>query len=71
VSNSLLERLRDIGADPARLHVMRNGVDLETFQPMPKAVCRAELGIPNDALMLMAVGHLVELKGHRLMIEAL
>jgi glycosyltransferase involved in cell wall biosynthesis len=58
------------GVDPARLHVMRNGVDLQRFRPLPQAEVRAELGLIGGPILL-SVGHLVERKGHHLAIEAL
>lgn len=71
VCSALIESLAGLGADPARLHVMRNGVDLERFRPWPRRQARRELGLPEDGLLLLSVGHLVERKGHHLAIEAL
>lgn len=61
------------GIDAGRLHVFRNGVDLQRFQPLPAAAMRAALaaqGITGSPLLL-SVGHLVERKGHHIAIEAL
>jgi glycosyltransferase involved in cell wall biosynthesis len=52
------------------LHALINGVDLTRFQPQPVAAARQRLGLPAGPILLM-VGHLVELKGHRLAIDAL
>ncbi len=71
VSQALVDGLAALGVPPSRLHVMRNGVDLERFTPLPRAECRAALGLPADARVLLSVGNLVELKGHHLAIEAL
>ena len=57
-------------ADPAKLHVMRNGVDLERFRPEPQAEARAKLGW-GAGHWLLSVGHLIERKGHHIAIEAL
>jgi glycosyltransferase involved in cell wall biosynthesis len=70
VSRALVDVLHGWGMEPARLHLMRNGVDLQRFRPMPQQQARQELGL-DGAPLLLAVGNLVELKGHRLMIEAL
>lgn len=70
VSSALVDILRGWGVDASRLHVMRNGVDLERFTPLPQAEMRQALGVSGSPV-LIAVGNLVELKGHRLMIEAL
>ena len=71
VCAALMDVLRDLGADGAGLHVMRNGVDLERFSPLNQAACRKELGLPHNTQVLLSVGHLVERKGHHLAIEAL
>lgn len=70
VCKALMDRLAELGADPAKLHVLRNGVDLERFRPEEKALARRKLGLPDQTLLL-SVGHLVELKGHHIAIEAL
>jgi glycosyltransferase involved in cell wall biosynthesis len=70
VCAALMDVLRGWGHDPARLHVMRNGVDLERFRPLPQAAMRAELGL-EGAPLLLSVGHLIERKGHGVAIEAL
>lgn len=70
VSAALQEKLVALGIPRDRTRVLRNGVDLERFTPMDRALARRELGLP-DALTFVCVGHLVELKGHRLVIEAL
>lgn len=70
VCAALMDELRKLGADGSKLHVMRNGVDLQRFRPLPRETLRAELGLPTGTLLL-SVGHLVERKGHHLAIDAL
>lgn len=70
VSRALTEAMRDLGMPPDRLHVMRNGIDLERFRPLPPSEMRAALGIGGQPVIL-SVGNLVPLKGHDLAIEAL
>ncbi len=70
VCAALVEVLRGWGIDPQRLHVMRNGVDLQRFAPQPAAGARSALGVDGMPL-LVSVGHLIERKGHHLVIEAL
>ncbi|HQD16141.1 MAG TPA: glycosyltransferase, partial [Ottowia sp.] len=70
VSQALVERMRALSFDPARLHVLRNGVDLERFQPQPAAQAREALGI-RGAPVLLTVGNLHEHKGQHLAIDAL
>jgi glycosyltransferase involved in cell wall biosynthesis len=71
VCEALMQRLGSLGAEGSRLRVMRNGVDLERFKPLPQSECRRELGLPEDGPLLLSIGHLVELKGHHLVIDAL
>jgi len=69
VSAALVERMRQLRLDGGRLHVMRNGVDAQRFQPLPMARARAELGL-SGAPVILSVGNLQEYKGQRLVVEA-
>ncbi|MCW2313672.1 glycosyltransferase family 4 protein [Rhodoferax antarcticus] len=71
VCQALVDSLSDLGADPAKLHTLRNGVDLQRFVPEARADARQRLGLPVDAKLLLSVGHLIERKGHHLAIAAL
>lgn len=71
VCQALMDRLRELGGDPAKLHTLRNGVDLQRFVPEPRDVARERLGLRRDANYLLSVGHLIERKGHHIAIEAL
>ena len=63
-----LEMVR-LGMDGARIHTLRNGVDLDLFYPEPRAATRERLDV--HGFTLLSVGHLVELKGHEHAIAAL
>ena len=70
VSSALGARLVELGADPARVHVLRNGVDLTLFRPPPdRQAARRVLGLTGPTLL--SVGHLIERKGHDRVIGAL
>ena len=71
VSADLVRQLVALGADPSKCHTIRNGVDLERFVPLDRVESRAALGLPAQGRLLLMVGHLVELKGHHLVIELL
>ncbi|MBS0293706.1 MAG: glycosyltransferase family 4 protein [Proteobacteria bacterium] len=71
VSQALMDRLAELGADRAKLNTLRNGVDLERFVPEDRAEARQHLGLPVQGNYLLSVGNLVELKGHHITIEAL
>ncbi len=71
VCAALVDVLRTWGVRGDRLHVMRNGVDLQRFRPLPQREARASLGLPTDGPILLSVGHLIERKGHDVAINAL
>jgi teichuronic acid biosynthesis glycosyltransferase TuaC len=72
VCKALVDVLRDLQADPHKLHVMRNGVDLQRFQRVAAPELRAGVGLqPGQGPLLLSVGHLIERKGHHLVVEAL
>lgn len=69
VSQSLKAKMVALGALPEKIHVLRNGVDANRFQPIDREKVKRELGWPNRTLI--SVGNLVELKGHHLVIDAM
>jgi glycosyltransferase involved in cell wall biosynthesis len=70
VCKALMDSLANLGAEKEKLHVFRNGIDLQKFRPENKGSARERLGLP-DKTILLSVGHLVERKGHHIAIEAL
>lgn len=71
VCRALMDSLQALGADPNKLHTLRNGVDLQRFTPEPRGLARERLGLMGDGRYLLSVGHLIERKGHGIAIEAL
>ena len=71
VCTDLVDQMIELGAEPAKSHTLRNGVDLVRFQVMDRGEARHKLGLPAQGLVLVSVGHLVEVKGHHLVIELL
>lgn len=71
VCQALMDRLAELGAAPEKLHVFRNGVDLQRFTPESRAAARNRLNICPVARILLSVGHLIERKGHHIAIEAI
>jgi glycosyltransferase involved in cell wall biosynthesis len=69
VSQALKDRLAALGVEHERIHVLRNGVDLELFHPNDQERLRAELDLRRPTLL--SVGNLLAFKGHGLVIEAL
>jgi glycosyltransferase involved in cell wall biosynthesis len=70
VCEALRSRLVALGADPARVRTLRNGVDLAVFRPCDRTAARARYGIAPDASAVLSVGHLIPRKGHDIVIEA-
>ena len=69
VSAALKRRLIELGAAEAKIEMLRNGVDLQTFNMMERTKCRSRFNIQGPTLL--SVGNLVPLKGHDLVIRAL
>lgn len=72
VCAALKDSLVELGVAENRVTVLRNGVDLEAFRLPPETArnaARAKYGLSGFALA--SVGHLIERKGHHLIIEAL
>lgn len=69
VSAALKQRLVEIGASEKKISVLKNGVDVVFFDLIDREAARRHLGIEGP--FLLAVGNLVEEKGHDLIISAL
>ena len=71
VAGALKAYLLDLGVADERVTVLRNGVDLTFFHPAENiATLRESLGFSKKPTLL-SVGHLIERKGHHLVIEAM
>lgn len=71
VSSALRSLALDLGADPARVSTIGNGIDLARFRPIPRNDARRALGLPLAAPVLVTVGTLVERKGFHRVLEVL
>jgi len=70
VCNALKTALVKMGADENKIIVLRNGVDLDMFiPPSNRDQLREALGFKRKTIL--SVGHLIERKGHDLVIQAL
>ncbi len=69
VSQALKDAIVGLGIPGERVTVLRNGVDLDLFRPDAREETRARLGLLGPTLL--SVGHLIERKGHELVIGAL
>ncbi len=71
VCEALRTRLIELGADGRQIRTLRNGVDLVRFHPRDRDDARRRYGVDGAAPVLLSVGHLIERKGHHLVIAAL
>ncbi len=72
VSRAAARALRDLGVPESKLRVIHNGVELETaLAPEARGRIRAELELPEDAVVLASLGRLTRWKGQHLLLEAL
>ncbi len=69
VCQALKDRMVELGADGNKINVLRNGVDLVRFRPFSREEMRREYGLSTTTLL--SVGHLIERKGHDLVIDSL
>ncbi len=69
VSESNSEYIRKLGF-AGEVEVIPNGVNLENFYPVDKNKARETLGLPNEKIIILAVGNLVEVKNHKTLIKA-
>jgi teichuronic acid biosynthesis glycosyltransferase TuaC len=69
VCEALKTSLVALGAQPDKIRVLRNGVDLTMFRPSNREDARQRYGF--DGTTLLSVGHLIPRKGHDLAIKAL
>jgi glycosyltransferase involved in cell wall biosynthesis len=70
VSQDLKKRMVKLGCPSEKITVIENGVDTERFKPLPKPESRYKLGLPEARPIVLSVGHLKEVKGFDLLIDA-
>ena len=74
VAAALKDEMVSLGVDRPKIRVLRNGVDLEKFHAVNPEAARSALGLtdhPKDAPIIASVGHLIERKGHDLVMSAI
>ena len=64
ITKQVREELIRRGADEAKIELLPNSVDTDTFKPMPaKAALRAKLGLPEGSIVIGYTGSLVAYEG--------
>jgi len=71
VCNALKDEMVQLGVNGAKITPLRNGVDLERFQPIDRTAARASVGLAAGRFTLLSVGLLDPRKAHDLIIRAL
>lgn len=71
VAEALKSHVVAMGADADKIGVVGNGVDISKFHPVDRVEARRQLGLPEDANVLVSVGGLVERKGFHRVIDVL
>jgi glycosyltransferase involved in cell wall biosynthesis len=70
VSEGNRKKLLEIGIPNAKIKILPNGSNSKLFYKLDKALIRKEKGIPEQSKVLVSVGNLEEVKGHKDLIEA-
>ena len=70
VSKKNLEYINKLGINN-NVEIIPNGYKKELFYKMDKIKCRNLLSIPKDKIILLNIGHIIKVKGHIFLIEAL
>ncbi len=70
VSRELLDIARNLGVEERCLRYVPNGVNVESFQSGDRDAGRRALGLPAAGHLIVSVGNLVAVKGHRVLIDA-
>jgi len=70
VSNGLRALAIELGANPAAVRTVPNGINEKTFFRRDRVACRRAHQIPEEALVILSAGDLARIKGHHHVIEA-
>ncbi len=71
VCQALKDSLVELNLPADKITPLRNGVDLESFRPGDRTALRDSMGIDPERITLLSVGHLIDRKGHDVIIRAL
>ncbi len=63
--------VNEIGIDISKIRVVSNGYKGSLFFPMDMKNCRESLNLPLNKKLILSIGGLSEIKGHKYLIEAM
>ncbi len=69
VSAAMRAHMVELGIPGGKIRVHHTGIDRGRFHPVDRAAAKARIGV--DGPLLVAIGHLIERKGQRILLEAL
>ncbi len=70
-SPSWKKLIKEISGREQGIHPIANGFDPSIFHPMDKKESRKMIGLPENGRILVTVGYLENVKGHRFLIQAM
>lgn len=70
VSGLVAEKLKEKTRD-TKINIIPNGINIENFKPFPQKLSRKFLNLPLDKIIIGSAGRLVEVKGHKYLIQSL
>ncbi len=70
VSQDLAQRVVELGVEPAKVHLVYNGVDTTLFYPGSREESRRRLGLPVEGKMILFIGNLFPVKGIDVLVQA-
>ncbi len=70
VSHYLARQCVELGADPSKVRVIPNGVDVQRFNLIPRKEAKERVGLDPNRRHLLYVGRLVAVKGLDLLLDA-
>ena len=71
VSERLRENTLELGMPSDRVELITNGVNVREFRPRDQKKCRAELGLPQDTVLVLYAGRVEKVKGTDVLAEAI
>ncbi|NAS89367.1 glycosyltransferase family 4 protein [ANME-1 cluster archaeon AG-394-G21] len=71
VSKSNYDKLMQLDISDEKVSVIPNGYDLDLFKNIPINKARERLNLPKDKKIILSVGYLEQIKGHKYLINAM
>jgi len=66
-----IESMTAAGVPREKLHFIPNGFDDTKFRPIDQGDSRKRLGLPHEGMVVVCIGALLQVKGHKYLIDAM